>query len=98
MPTTVNVVTGQASAHLSAGDPFVWVNPTPHAVQLTNCGGFCAQDTYPVPGNSQTAAMVNLAPTNWNFTENPTTIWNPGGPNPGLPHVQNPPTMHREVA
>ncbi|MGH9493456.1 MAG: hypothetical protein ACRD3B_00560 [Candidatus Sulfotelmatobacter sp.] len=98
MPITVSVVTGQASSHLSAGDPFVWVNPTPHPVYLTNCGGFCAQDNYPVAANSETAAEVNLAPTNWNFTETPTTVWNPGGPHPGLPHIQNPSKIEKEVA
>lgn len=103
MPITVNVVTGQASSALAANEPFVWVNPTTNIVTLTNCGGFCSLSTYVVPARTDTApgeaqAQVNSAPNNWTWQENPVGTWNPGGPHPGMPHIQNPTFPRAEVA
>jgi hypothetical protein len=101
MPT-INVVNGHASAPLTPNENFTWLNPTSNQVTLTNCGGFCTQATYTVPAKSATApgeasGQINANPNNWSFTENPSSTWNPGGVNPGLPRVQNP-TMARDVA
>jgi hypothetical protein len=103
MPTVVSVVTGQASSHLNANDSFTWVNPTSNAVRLTNCDGFCVDSEYRVPaqdaqGPGQVAAQINANPTNWDFTEDPSSTWNPGGPTPGLPHIQNPPARAENAA
>jgi hypothetical protein len=93
---TVNLVNGQASSALSAGDHFVWLNPTSNVVTVSNCGGFCTQSSYTVPvrtatGPGETPAQLSTNPTSgWNFTENPSSTWNPGGTNPGVPHIQNP--------
>lgn len=96
MPTTVSIVTGAASAHLNPGDHFMWVNPTNTSVLVANCGGFCTQQGYEVPANSQIAAQIIQNPSSWTFTENP-SVYNNGGA-PGMPHVQNPPVMHEDVA
>ena len=97
MPTTINLVTGAASAHLNPGDRFAWLNPTTTSVLVGNCGGFCTQQGYDVPANSEVAGQILQSPAaNWTFTENP-SVWDPGGA-PGVPHVQNPPVMHRDVA
>lgn len=94
MPTTVNVTNGRPSVALHPNDDFVWVNPTGNQVELTNCGGFCTQSSYSVPAAGATpgeaAAKINSAPTGWSFTESPTDTWNPGGPTPGTPRIQNP--------
>jgi hypothetical protein len=97
MPTTISLVNGVASAHLSGGDRFMWVNPTPTNVLVQNCGDFCVQQGYDVPANSEVEGQIIASPpANWTFTENP-SIWNNNG-QPGMPHVQNPPVLHRDVA
>ena len=101
MPTTVNIVNGHASAPLKPGDSFVWVNPTGNPVQLTNCSGFCTQGSYNVPAAGptpgQTPAQINSAPNGWTFSENPSNTWNPGGPTPGNPRIQNPTRFHEHA-
>lgn len=91
----INLVNGQASTHLSADAYFDWENPTVNQVTVTGCSGFCTQSSYTVPartasGPGLTQAQVNSNPTNWGFEEDPASTWNPGGVNPGKPHVQNP--------
>jgi hypothetical protein len=72
------------------------VNPTATSVVVQNCGGFCTQQGYDVPANSEVAGQISQTPAAaWTFSENP-SVWNPGGP--GMPHVQNPPVMHEDVA
>jgi hypothetical protein len=97
MPTTISLVNGVASAHLNPGDHFVWVNPTTTNVLVQNCGDFCVQQGYDVPAGTEVAGQINSnPPANWTFSEYP-SVWNNGGA-PGMPHVQNPPVMHRDVA
>ena len=80
-------------AALQFGQPFQWANPVVGVnVGITNCGGFCAQSSYPVPG-APSAGSYGLAdavllqnPTNYSFSENPNQ-WNA----PGMPHITNPP-------
>jgi hypothetical protein len=107
MAVTVDVSNGipmsnGSQTSLTAGEHFTWVNDTANDVTLSNCGGFCTASSYgPITKNGGTAvAQVNQNPTNWSFTENPTSTWNPGGPTPGLPHIQNPSKLaeKREVA
>jgi hypothetical protein len=98
MPTTINLVDGTASAHLNAGDHFAWQNPTTTQVVVGNCSEFCTASSYTVPGQSEVAGQITQNPAaNWTFTETP-SVWRPGVINPGAPHVQNPPVMHRDVA
>jgi hypothetical protein len=103
MPTTINLVDGTASIHLSAGDHFAWENNTDQPVVVSNCSEFCVGSTYTVPARTATgpgllAGQINSNPAdNWTFVETP-SVWRPGVINPGVPHVQNPPVMHRDVA
>jgi hypothetical protein len=77
---------------LTAGEHFTWVNNTQNPVTLSSCGGFCTASGYgPIAANGGTAvAQVNQNPANWSFQEYPTGTWAPGGPNPGVPRIQNP--------
>lgn len=95
MPIMVNVTNGMTTSPLTPNVGFVWVNPTSNQVQITGCGGFCTQSSYTVPPAAngvpgETPAQINSNPTAWNFAENPPQTWNPGGPHPGMPRIQNP--------
>lgn len=80
---------------LTAGASFTWVNNTGNQVTLTNCGGFCVGSSYSINAKSgntpgETSAQVNSAPSAWTYTPSPEGTWAPGGPNPGVPRIQNP--------
>ena len=96
MPITVNIQTGIPSSYPNPGDHFEWVNPTNTPVEIVGCGGFCTQSSYPVPAYGGTPAQINPDPGQYNFQERP-SVWNPGGTNPGLPHIQHPSKV-QEVA
>jgi hypothetical protein len=87
MPTPqVNIQNGSVTnPPVTYPGDFQWLNPTGTNVLLTNCGGFCTQDSYRVPANSTVNAQTIANPTNNNFTETPNE-WNA----PGMPHIKNP--------
>jgi hypothetical protein len=95
---TVSVKDGIASAHLSANEWFSWTNPWNYQVTVSNCSGFCTQDSYVVAANGSTSAQINSNPSSWGFTDTPNTAWAPGGTNPGMPHITNPRQRREEVA
>ncbi len=91
------------------GQNFYWANPVVgQAVTIYGCGGFCADDTYTVPGaltlgqyGLKQAALLTQ-PTGWSFGPEQPNEWNA----PGMPHIQQPPwptpkevhKEHKEVA
>ena len=75
------------------GQDFYWANPVVgQQVTIENCGGFCVNSSYTVPG-APAVGQVGLKkatllsqPTNWTFSESPNQ-WDA----PGMPHIGNPP-------
>lgn len=89
MPITVNIVTGRASTMPGPNDWFEWVNPTSTNVDLTQCGGFCTKDSYPVPAKGTAPAQISANPGPYDFWETP-SVWAPNPPVPGQPHIISP--------
>jgi|HubBroStandDraft_4_1064222.scaffolds.fasta_scaffold93462_3 hypothetical protein len=98
-PIQVNVENGEITpvgSTLNAGTPFQWLNNTPNAVKLSNCGTWCNADTYDVPANGGTANASVLQVPNLE----PCAFSDTGWDTPGMPHIiVNPwPVAKKEVA
>ena len=100
MGITVDVSNGipkenGSPVRLTAGADFTWVNNTANTVSITACSGFCVGSSYSVNASSNgtpgtTSAKVNSNPSGWTYTPSPAGTWAPGGPDPGVPRIQNP--------
>ncbi|MGC2447182.1 MAG: hypothetical protein WA477_06015 [Candidatus Sulfotelmatobacter sp.] len=86
-PPIVNIQTGMVSGSLENGKAFNWNNPLPGAVEITNCGAWCAASSY-TANTGLTAAAMATVPNDkaCAWTESPNR-WNA----PGMPHVGTPP-------
>jgi hypothetical protein len=90
MPNTpnINITNGQVTGTLALGQPFYWYNPNANdvAIDIENCGTWCADNSYTIAAGEQYALAQILQNPNTNplaWVEIP-DLWTAGG---GGPHV-----------